>query len=50
MNFIYVNNLKKTFKVYTRDSGLKNALKFFLKREYNNKCQVNSPLDIANIR
>ncbi len=34
MSFIYVNNLKKTFKVYTRDSGLKNALKSFIKREY----------------
>ena len=34
MSFIYVNNLRKTFKVYTRDSGLKNALKSFIKREY----------------
>lgn len=34
MSFIYVKDLNKTFKVSTRDSGLKNALKSFIKREY----------------
>ena len=34
MSFIIVKDLNKTFKVYTRDSGLINAFKSFIKREY----------------
>lgn len=34
MSFITVKNLNKTFKVYTRDSGLKNAFRSLFKREY----------------
>ena len=34
MSFINVKDLNKTFKVYTRDSGLINAFKSFVKREY----------------
>ena len=34
MSFIIVKDLNKTFKVYTRDSGLINAFKSFVKREY----------------
>ncbi len=34
MSFIIVKDLNKTFRVYTRDSGLINAFKSFIKREY----------------
>ena len=34
MSFISVKNITKTFKVAKRDSGLKNSLKSFFKREY----------------
>ncbi len=34
MNLIHVENLNKTFKVAIRDSGLKNSLKSFIKRNY----------------
>ena len=41
MSFIIVKNLNKTFKVYTRDSGLMNAFKSFVKREYKEIKAVN---------
>ena len=34
MSFIEVNNISKTFKVSVRQSGLKNAVKSFFKRNY----------------
>lgn len=34
MSYISVNNISKTFKVGIRKSGLKNALKSFIKRKY----------------
>lgn len=34
MSFISVKNITKTFKVAKRDSGLKNSLKSFFKRDY----------------
>lgn len=42
MSFIEVKNVSKTFKVYTRKSGLKNAFKNFIKREYKLINAVNS--------
>ena len=34
MSFITVKNLNKSFKVYKRDGGLRNALKSFIKRDF----------------
>ena len=34
MSFIAVDNLTKSFRVQRRNSGLKNAIKTFFKREY----------------
>lgn len=42
MSFIEVKNVSKTFKIYTRKSGLKNAFKNFIKREYKYINAVNS--------
>ena len=35
MNILKVSNLTKTYKVAVRNSGLKNAFKSFIKKEYN---------------
>ena len=34
MSFIAVDNLTKSFRVQRRNSGLKNAIKTFFKRDY----------------
>lgn len=35
MNILKVSNLTKTYRVAVRNSGLKNAFKSFIKKEYN---------------
>ena len=42
MKGIIVKDLNKTFKVYERDAGLKNALKSFFKRKYKEVHAVNN--------
>ena len=44
MSFIEVENISKTFKVAKKESGFKNSIKSFFKREYR---YVNAIKDIS---